>query len=88
MGKLMVRVSSCAPFKHSVIQLLAAIIGAGIIAPTILLTYRYAQRVGRWIGHTGMMVVVRLSAFIMVCIGVGITWNGIKSLLAENGIPH
>jgi multiple antibiotic resistance protein len=74
-------------FKHVVIQLLASVIGAGIVALTILLTYRYAQRVGRWIGMTGMIVVVRLSAFIMVCIGVGITWNGIKALLAEIGIP-
>ena len=74
-------------FKHVLIQFLASVIGAGIVAFTILLTYRYAQRVGRWIGLTGMMVVVRLSAFIMVCIGVGITWNGIKALLAEIGIP-
>jgi len=74
-------------FKHAMIQLLASVIGAGIIALSILLTYRYAQRVGKWIGHTGMIVVVRLTAFIMLCIGVGITWNGIKSLLAEIGIP-
>jgi multiple antibiotic resistance protein len=74
-------------FKHVMIQLLASVIGAGIIALSILLTYRYAQRVGRWIGHTGMMVLVRLSAFIMLCIGVGITWNGIKALLQEIGIP-
>jgi multiple antibiotic resistance protein len=73
--------------EHALIQLLAAIIGAGIIALSILLTYSYAQRVGKWIGHTGMMVVVRLTAFIMLCIGVGITWNGIKSLFAEIGIP-
>ena len=33
-----------------------------------------------------MIVVVRLSAFIMVCIGVSITWNGVKALLAEFGI--
>jgi multiple antibiotic resistance protein len=58
-------------FKHAMIQLLAAVIGAGIIALSILLTYRYAQRVGKRIGNTGMMVVVRLSAFIMLCIGVG-----------------
>ena len=75
-------------FKHAVIQLLAAVIGAGIIAVSILLTYRYAQRVGGWIGHTGMIVVVRLSAFIMVCIGVSITWNGVKALLAEIGVPR
>ena len=73
-------------FKHAVIQFLAAGIGAGIVALSILLTYRYAQRVSRWIGHTGMIVVVRLSAFIMVCIGVSITWNGVKALLAEVGI--
>lgn len=74
--------------NHAVIQLLAAVIGAGIIALTILLTYRYAQRVGRWIGNTGMIVVVGLSAFIMLCIGVSITWNGVKALLAELGVPH
>jgi multiple antibiotic resistance protein len=34
-----------------------------------------------------MMVVLRLTAFIMLCIGVGITWNGVKALLAETGIP-
>jgi multiple antibiotic resistance protein len=73
-------------FKHAMIQLLASVIGAGIIALSILLTYRYAQRVSKRVGHTGMMVVVRLSAFIMLCIGVGITWNGVKSLLAEIGI--
>jgi len=73
-------------FNHAVIQLLAAVIGAGIIALSILLTYRYAQRVGRWIGHTGMIVVVRLSAFIMLCIGVSITWNGVKALLVEVGV--
>ncbi|MGC9940426.1 MAG: MarC family protein [Verrucomicrobiota bacterium] len=74
-------------FQHAMIQLLAAFIGTGIIALSILLTYRYAQRVGKRIGLTGMMVVVRLSAFIMLCIGVGITWNGVKALLAEIGIP-
>jgi len=72
--------------KNAVIQLLAAIIGAGIIALSILLTYRYAHRVSKLIGNTGMKVVVRLSAFIMLCIGVGISWNGVKSLLAEIGI--
>jgi multiple antibiotic resistance protein len=36
--------------EHALIQLLAAVIGAGVIALIILLTYRYAQRVGRRIG--------------------------------------
>jgi multiple antibiotic resistance protein len=73
-------------FEHTMIQLIASVIGAGLIALSILLTYHYANRVGGWIGSTGMMVVLRLTAFIMLCIGVGITWNGIKSLLLEVGI--
>lgn len=72
--------------EHEVILLLAGISGAGIIALLIFLSYRFAERVGSWIGHTGMIVVVRLSAFIMLCIGVGITWNGVKTMLAEVGI--
>jgi multiple antibiotic resistance protein len=67
-------------------QLLAAIIGAGIIALAILLTYVYAEPASQRIGRTGMLVVLRLSAFIMLCIGVGICWNGVKSLLAQVGI--
>jgi multiple antibiotic resistance protein len=73
-------------FQHALIQVLASVIGAGVIALSILLAYRYAQRAGKRIGHTAMVVVVRLSAFIMVCIGVGISWNGLKALLAEIGV--
>lgn len=74
--------------EHMIIQLIAAIIGAGIIALTILITYLYAEPASERIGQTGMMVVLRMSAFIMLCIGVGICWNGIKSLLAEVGIQQ
>jgi multiple antibiotic resistance protein len=72
--------------KSTAIQLVAAIIGATIISTTILLTYRYAHRVSKHIGNIGMKVIVRLSAFIMLCIGVSISWNGFKSLLMEVGI--
>ena len=73
-------------FEHAVIQLLAGVIGAAIIALSILLTYRYAHRVSDRIGKVGTTILVRLSAFIMLCIGVGIGWNGIKALLGEIGI--
>ncbi|MGO8835903.1 MAG: MarC family protein [Limisphaerales bacterium] len=72
--------------EHILIKFLAAIIGASILALTILLNYRYAEPVCRRIGQTGTIMMLRLSAFIMMCIGVGITWNGVKSLLAEIGI--
>lgn len=69
------------------IQILAAVIGAGLVAASILLTYRYAQRVAGRIGHQGMIVVLRLSAFIVLSIGVQIAWNGVKVLLREVGVP-
>ena len=50
--------------ERVMIQIVAALTGAAIVAGSILLTYRYAARVGQWIGRTGMMVIVRLSAFI------------------------
>jgi multiple antibiotic resistance protein len=69
------------------IQILAAGIGAAIVALAILVTYRYAKTFAARIGHQGMLVVVRLSAFIVLSIGVQIGWNGVKALLKEVGIP-
>lgn len=89
-GSISVAITVGANHAHSIksaaIQLVAALIGSAIIAMTILFTYRYAHRVSKRIGTIGMKVIVRLSAFIMLCIGVSISWNGIKALLLEIGI--
>jgi len=37
-------------------------------------------------GRLGTMVVLRLSAFILLCIGIQIFWSGMSALLAEAGI--
>ncbi len=90
-GVMSVAVTLGANHAHTLekvfIQFLAAIIGAAIVAASVLFTYRYAERVAKWIGHRGMMVVIRLSAFIVLSIGVQIAWNGVKSLLLQIGIP-
>ena len=57
---------------------MAGIIGTAIISASVWLAYRYAPRVAQWLGHTRVMVVLRMSAFIVLCIGVEITWNGVK----------
>lgn len=69
------------------IQVTAAVIGTSIVALCIWVTYRYAGRFAARIGQRGMSVVVRLSAFIVLSIGVQIGWNGVKALLKEIGIP-
>ena len=59
------------------------LIGVTLIAATILVCYRYADRMLRALGATGTSVLVRLSAFILLCIGVQILWNGVSALLGS-----
>ncbi len=60
---------------------LAQAIGILIVALGVYLCYRYADRILQKLGPTGTSVVVRLSAFILLCIGVQIGWNGIHGLI-------
>jgi len=69
--------------ERVVIGFLAGISGTALISLSVWLAYRYAERVAKWLGHTRVMVVLRLSAFIVLCIGVEITWNGVKALASE-----
>jgi multiple antibiotic resistance protein len=61
--------------------LAAAILGAALVAITIYLSYRFAESLARVFGDTAMNVVIRLSSFILLCIGVQIGWNGVSALL-------
>ena len=63
------------------LPILAALIGSVLLALSIFLCYGFADRLGRILGRTGMAVIMRLSAFLLVCIGVQIVWNGIRALL-------
>jgi multiple antibiotic resistance protein len=86
-GAISVAVTLGANHTHNIELALVATIGAVagvlVIALTVWLAYRYADRVSRWLGHSRMMAVLRLSAFIVLCIGVQIAWNGVRGLIAE-----
>lgn len=57
------------------------LLGSFLIAASIYLSYRFAERIGRTLGESAMNVVIRLSSFILVCIGVQILWNGLSALI-------
>src|SRR5437016_1188594 len=57
------------------------LIGSVLISASIYLSYRFAERIGRTLGDSAMNVIIRLSSFILVCIGVQILWNGLSALL-------
>jgi multiple antibiotic resistance protein len=59
---------------------IVAILGSLAMAALIWVLYGSAERIGRVLGPSGTSVVVRLSAFILLCIGVQITWNGFRAL--------
>jgi len=49
----------------------------------IYFAYRYAERVAARIGQAGTQVVMRLSAFLLFCIGLQVLWIGVSELLAN-----
>jgi multiple antibiotic resistance protein len=57
------------------------VLGSVLIAASIYVSYRFAERLGRTLGDSAMNVIIRLSSFILVCIGVQILWNGMSTLL-------
>ncbi len=56
-------------------------LGSVLIALSIYLSYRFAESLARTLGDSAMNVMIRLSSFILVCIGVQILWNGLGTLL-------
>ena len=61
--------------------LVSSLVGAFIVALSVYICYRSAERLERFLGEVGLSVFLRLSAFIVICIGVQITWNGVAALV-------
>jgi multiple antibiotic resistance protein len=59
------------------------------LAAALLLTlivygfYRNSARIADIIGPTGTTIIVRLSAFLLFCIGIQVFWNGAAELLGR-----
>ncbi|HEV2702113.1 MAG TPA: MarC family protein [Steroidobacteraceae bacterium] len=69
-------------FRSLFTTAVAHVLGVFIVAVSIYLCYRYADRILNKLGRTGTNVLIRLSAFILFCIGVQIIWNGLRALLS------
>ena len=65
----------------SLLSILAAAIGSAFVAAMIYLCYASADRLTHVLGSTGTNVIVKLTSFLLVCIGVQIVWNGLSQLL-------
>jgi multiple antibiotic resistance protein len=65
-----------------------AIAGLAAVAATIYFCYRFAEPTIAALGNHGTNVVVRLSAFLLLCIGVQIVCTGLSELQAPLVQPH
>jgi multiple antibiotic resistance protein len=68
-------------FGANALAIAAAIVGSALLAGSIYLCYGFADRLAQALGENGMTIVVRLSSFLLVCIGVQIFWNGMSTLV-------
>ena len=67
--------------EHIAFLMGAAVAGLAAIAVTIFVCYRFADVITSKLGKNGTNVMVRLSAFILLCIGIQIIWSGYSALM-------
>jgi multiple antibiotic resistance protein len=69
-----------------IVDLVTDLIGVAVVAVSIYLSYRFASRLIAFLGEIGAEVFLRLSSFILLCVGVGILWGGVVDLVRS--LPH
>ena len=69
-----------AGFEHGYPRhFIAALVGMFLVCVMVMICYSYADRLTRILGRSGTGILIRLSAFILLAIGVQIMSNGIRS---------
>ena len=92
-GSISVAITLGANLPHhlgaNLLAILATLIGSALVAVSIFLCYGFADRLAAVVGESGMGIILRLSSFLLVCIGVQIMWNGVSALMHSfGGLTH
>jgi multiple antibiotic resistance protein len=64
-------------------SIVSAVLGATLTAAVIYATYLFAGPLMRRLSELGMMVLMRLAAFILLCVGIEILWSGVAELMSR-----
>jgi multiple antibiotic resistance protein len=73
-GTIATSIALGAQIPATPVQYLAA--GAAITSAALYLIFKNSTRLVEWLGEVGMLVLTRLVAFILLCIGIEIMWSG------------
>jgi multiple antibiotic resistance protein len=74
--------SALTQLSSALVQAAGGLAGVAAVALSIYLSYRYAARILRRLGEKGINALLRLSAFILLCLGVQIILNGYRAVVA------
>jgi multiple antibiotic resistance protein len=75
--------SGYSDYSQDLRYVVACLLAAIMIAVTIYVCFAYSDRVERILGRGGTDIMVRLSAFILFCIGIQIIWSGASDLIGS-----
>ena len=70
-----------ADFATGLANFAGGMTGCVLIGLAVYFTYRFAHRLLAPLGEAGIIVFLRMSAFILLCLGVQIMWTGASALL-------
>jgi multiple antibiotic resistance protein len=62
---------------------ISTMVAVTLLCLLIYVCYRNSARLADIIGATGTTIIVRLSAFLLFCIGIQVFWNGAAELLGS-----
>jgi multiple antibiotic resistance protein len=79
--------SAYSDFTRDLEFFVAGLLATGVMAIAIYGCFAYSDRVERLLGRGGTDIAVRLSAFILFCLGIQIIWSGASDLLASVFAP-
>jgi multiple antibiotic resistance protein len=82
---VMLTLSAHASVERSVLDDVVAHVGISLavvaLSLIVYLSYRYAPKITERISAQSAHGILRIVSFVLVCIGVQITWNGVEALL-------
>ncbi len=68
---------------ETMFNLAGGLTAAVLLGLLVSLTFRYASRLLHRLGEARKIVFLRLMAFLLLCVGVEIIWNGVQSLISQ-----
>ena len=82
---IMLTIGSSAPHaltnsRELLLEAAGGLVGVAAVCWAIYLSYRYADRILARLGASGINVLLRLSAFVLLCLGVQILLNGYRAI--------